>query len=221
MKGPTEGGRIAFASAWDALGEAASLGRPKRNGAVNASSVGNQFANHGCRRVEELELVLRPSALRYRRPERGGKLVLMSRMTSCRTCGGMIAETASARPRRGTIFLKPRSSVVAVGLIAMLVIAILYVLSQRYWRPQSSPKRRPRVRLAVSSGTTKRPATEVSRETATRPILVCGRLHSDGGFRGRALASTRRGRMALLGLRWTFGRTRSSGCYGLACRIPR
>jgi membrane protease YdiL (CAAX protease family) len=27
--------------------------------------------------------------------------------------------------------------------------------------------------------------------------------------------------MAFLGLRWTFGRTRGSGCYGLACRIPR
>jgi predicted nucleic acid-binding Zn ribbon protein len=57
----------------------------------------------------------------------------MSRMTSCRACGGMIAETASACPRCGAIVLKSRSSVVAVGLIIMLVIAILYVLSQRYW----------------------------------------------------------------------------------------
>ena len=73
------------------------------------------------------------SAVRYRRPEQGGKRVNMSRMTSCRTCGGMIAETASACPRCGAIVLQPRSSVVAVGLIIMLVIAILYVLSQRYW----------------------------------------------------------------------------------------
>ncbi len=56
----------------------------------------------------------------------------MTRMTSCQTCGGMIAESASACPRCGAIF-KPQTSVVAVGLIIMLVIAILYVLSQRYW----------------------------------------------------------------------------------------
>jgi hypothetical protein len=73
------------------------------------------------------------SALRYRRPERGGKLVNMSRMTSCRACGGMIAENASACQRCGAIFLNPRTSVVAVGLIIMLVMSILYVLSQRYW----------------------------------------------------------------------------------------
>jgi hypothetical protein len=42
----------------------------------------------------------------------------------------MIAETASACPRCGAIVLKSRTSVVAVGLIIMLVIAILYFLSQ-------------------------------------------------------------------------------------------
>ena len=58
-------------------------------------------------------------------------MVNMSRMTSCPTCGGMIAETAGACPRCG-IILKPQTSVVAVGLIIMLVIAILYVLLIRY-----------------------------------------------------------------------------------------
>jgi hypothetical protein len=38
------------------------------------------------------------------------------------------------------------------------------------------------------------------RETATRPNLVRGRLHSDGGFPSPALASTRSRRMAFLGL---------------------
>jgi len=80
------------------------------------------------------------SALRYRRHERGGKLVDMSRMTSCRMCGGMIAETASACRRCGTTTLEPRTSVVAVGLIIMLVIAILYVLLIRYsWVPNPRP----------------------------------------------------------------------------------
>jgi hypothetical protein len=71
------------------------------------------------------------SALRYRRPERGGKLVNMSRMTACPRCGGMIAESAGCR-RCGTTTPEQGTSVVAVGLIIMLVIAILYVLLIRY-----------------------------------------------------------------------------------------
>ena len=55
----------------------------------------------------------------------------MSRMTSCQTCGGMIAESAGCR-RCGTTTPEQRTSVVAVGLIIMLVIAILYVLLIRY-----------------------------------------------------------------------------------------
>ena len=55
----------------------------------------------------------------------------MSRMTSCQTCGGMMAETASVCARCGAVF--KTSSPVAIGLITTLVIAILYVLSQRYW----------------------------------------------------------------------------------------
>jgi hypothetical protein len=44
----------------------------------------------------------------------------------------MIAETANACPRCGTVIFAPRASLVAVGLIVMLVIANLYVLLQRY-----------------------------------------------------------------------------------------
>ena len=105
----------------------------KRNRVSGVMGVGDQFADYGRRVSRNWIRYCILSGLRYRRPEQGGKLVNMSRMTSCRTCGGMIAETASACPRCGAIVLKPRSSVVAVGLIIMLVIAILYVLSQRYW----------------------------------------------------------------------------------------
>jgi hypothetical protein len=55
----------------------------------------------------------------------------MSRMTSCPTCGGMIAESAGCR-RCVTTNPEQRTSVVAVGLIIVLVIAILYVLLIRY-----------------------------------------------------------------------------------------
>jgi uncharacterized paraquat-inducible protein A len=53
----------------------------------------------------------------------------MGRMTSCRACGGMIAANATTCPRCGAIL--NRASVISVGLVIMLVIAILYVLSQR------------------------------------------------------------------------------------------
>ena len=43
------------------------------------------------------------------------------------------------------------------------------------------------------------------REVATRPNLVCDRVHPDGGFPSPALASPRRGRMAFLGLRGRLG----------------
>ena len=65
-------------------------------------------------------------ALRYRRPERGGKLVNIEPVTSCPACGGMIADNASACQRCSAIFLKPRISVVAVGHVIMLVIAIFF-----------------------------------------------------------------------------------------------
>jgi uncharacterized paraquat-inducible protein A len=55
----------------------------------------------------------------------------MSRMTSCRACGAMIAESAGTCPRCGTIL--SRTGVVPIGLVMMLVIAVLFVLSQRYW----------------------------------------------------------------------------------------
>jgi hypothetical protein len=55
----------------------------------------------------------------------------MSRMTSCRACGGMIAAGAATCPRCGAIL--SRISIIPVGLLVMLVIAVLYVLSQRYW----------------------------------------------------------------------------------------
>ena len=54
----------------------------------------------------------------------------LSRMTTCRKCGGMIAEGASTCPRCGAIL--NQTSVISVGLVIMLVIAVLYVLSQRY-----------------------------------------------------------------------------------------
>ena len=54
----------------------------------------------------------------------------MSRMTTCRKCGGMIAEGASTCPRCGAIL--NQTSVIPVGLVIMLVIAVLYALSQRY-----------------------------------------------------------------------------------------
>jgi hypothetical protein len=56
----------------------------------------------------------------------------MGRMTRCRKCGGMIAETANVCPRCGTIIFAPRTSLVAVGLIVMLVIANLFALVHRY-----------------------------------------------------------------------------------------
>jgi RNA polymerase subunit RPABC4/transcription elongation factor Spt4 len=55
----------------------------------------------------------------------------MSRMTSCRACGGMIAAGATTCPRCGAVL--NRISIIPVGLLVMLVIAVLYVLSQRYW----------------------------------------------------------------------------------------
>jgi hypothetical protein len=53
----------------------------------------------------------------------------MSRMTTCPTCGGMIAESAVCRRCRTTA---PEQPVVAVGIIIMLVLAILDVLLIRY-----------------------------------------------------------------------------------------
>jgi hypothetical protein len=54
----------------------------------------------------------------------------MSRMTTCRACGGMISANATTCPRCGAIL--NRMSVIPVGLVIMLVIAVLFVLSQRY-----------------------------------------------------------------------------------------
>ena len=54
----------------------------------------------------------------------------MSRMTWCRACGGMIAARAARCPRCGAIL--NRTSIVPVGLVIMLVIAVLYVLLERY-----------------------------------------------------------------------------------------
>ena len=54
----------------------------------------------------------------------------MSRMTSCPACGGMIADDATTCPRCGANFTS--SSHVTIGLVIMLVISVLYVLSQRY-----------------------------------------------------------------------------------------
>jgi RNA polymerase subunit RPABC4/transcription elongation factor Spt4 len=55
----------------------------------------------------------------------------MSRMTSCRACGGMIAANATTCPRCGAVL--NRTSIIPVGLVRILVIAVSYVLSQRYW----------------------------------------------------------------------------------------
>ncbi len=55
----------------------------------------------------------------------------MSRMTSCRACGCMIAASAAACPRCGAIL--NRTSIIPLGLVITLVVAVLYVLSQRYW----------------------------------------------------------------------------------------
>ena len=55
----------------------------------------------------------------------------MSRMTSCRACGRMIAAGAITCTRCGAIL--NRISIIPVGLVIMLVIAVLYVLLQRYW----------------------------------------------------------------------------------------
>ena len=46
----------------------------------------------------------------------------MSRMTSCRACGGMIAASATTCPRCGAIL--NRISIIPVGLVIMLVIAV-------------------------------------------------------------------------------------------------
>ena len=55
----------------------------------------------------------------------------MTRMTSCRARGAMISANAALAPRCGTIL--NRTGVIAVGLVMKLAIAVLYVLSQRYW----------------------------------------------------------------------------------------
>ena len=54
----------------------------------------------------------------------------MSRMTSCRACRCMIAASAATCPRCGATL--NRTSMVPVGLVIMLVIAVLYVLLERY-----------------------------------------------------------------------------------------
>jgi hypothetical protein len=51
----------------------------------------------------------------------------MSRMTSCRACGGMIAASATTCPRCGAIL--NRISIIPVGLIIMLVIAVVCSLT--------------------------------------------------------------------------------------------
>jgi RNA polymerase subunit RPABC4/transcription elongation factor Spt4 len=51
-------------------------------------------------------------------------------MTSCRACGRMIADDANTCPHCGASFKS--SSPVAIGLVIMLLISVLYVLSQRY-----------------------------------------------------------------------------------------
>jgi ribosomal protein L40E len=52
-------------------------------------------------------------------------------MTSCRACGAMISTDASTCPRCRTIL--SRTAVAPAGLVALVAIAVLYVLSQRYW----------------------------------------------------------------------------------------
>jgi uncharacterized paraquat-inducible protein A len=54
----------------------------------------------------------------------------MSRMTSCRKCGGMIAASAINCPRCGAAL--SRTALLPIGLVIMLVIAVLFVLSQRW-----------------------------------------------------------------------------------------
>jgi RNA polymerase subunit RPABC4/transcription elongation factor Spt4 len=55
----------------------------------------------------------------------------MSRMTTCRTCGAMIAENASSCRHCGDN--RNQISRAAFALVAILVIAILFVLSRRFW----------------------------------------------------------------------------------------
>ena len=55
----------------------------------------------------------------------------MVRMTSCRACGAIISADANTCPRCHTIL--SRTAVAPVGLVALLAIAVLYVLLQRYW----------------------------------------------------------------------------------------
>ena len=54
----------------------------------------------------------------------------MSRMTSCRKCGGMIASSATNCPRCGAVL--SRTALLPIGLVIMLVIAVLFVLSRRW-----------------------------------------------------------------------------------------
>ena len=53
----------------------------------------------------------------------------MSRMTSCRACGRMIAKASTICPHCGASFSS--TSTVAIGIIMMLVIAV--ILLQRFW----------------------------------------------------------------------------------------
>jgi RNA polymerase subunit RPABC4/transcription elongation factor Spt4 len=51
----------------------------------------------------------------------------MSRMTSCRACGGMISADASRCPRCGAAILN-RTLIGALGFVAILAIAIFLIL---------------------------------------------------------------------------------------------
>jgi uncharacterized paraquat-inducible protein A len=55
----------------------------------------------------------------------------MTRMISCRACGGMISANDSTCPRCGVVF--NRTLVAPVWIALMLAIAVLYALFQRYW----------------------------------------------------------------------------------------
>jgi hypothetical protein len=69
----------------------------------------------------------------------GGQSKSDTSSIALRKCGGVIAETADACPRCGTA--RPRTPVIEIGRIAMLVIANLYVLLQRYGDCGTEPDR--------------------------------------------------------------------------------
>jgi hypothetical protein len=60
---------------------------------------------------------------------RGAKRI-MSRMTSCRACGGIIAATAASCPRYGASFSRNSVCIMTV-LLTALVIVTLAILSKR------------------------------------------------------------------------------------------